>query len=82
MELTHPLARWRKLHGWSQKQLAEACGLSQGMVAHIEGFRRIPLRDSLERLLDVTGLPTDALVRPERFLEAHPDFLTPRPPKS
>jgi transcriptional regulator with XRE-family HTH domain len=77
----HPLAQWRKHHGWTQKQLASACGLTQGMVAHIENYRRIPIRESLERLLEVTGLPTDALVRPERFLAEHPDFLQiPSPP--
>jgi hypothetical protein len=41
------------------------------------------VRESLERLLDVTGLPTDVLVRPEHFLAANPNFLRPgRPPKA
>jgi transcriptional regulator with XRE-family HTH domain len=81
MSAEHPLARWRKFHGWTQTQLAEACGLSHSMITHVENYRRIPLREALERLLDVTGLPTDALVRPERFLAAHPNFLR-RPPKA
>jgi transcriptional regulator with XRE-family HTH domain len=71
----HPLTRWRNYHGWTQVELAEASGLSQSHIAAIENYQRIPIRDSLERLLDVTGLPTDALVRPERFLAAHPNFL-------
>ena len=77
----HPLTRWRNYHGWTQVELAEASGLSQSHIAAIENYQRIPIRESLERLLDVTGLPTDALVRPERFLAAHPNFLR-RPPKA
>ena len=45
------------------------------MVTHIENYLRIPMRESLEHLLAAIGLPTDALVRPERFLAEHPDFL-------
>jgi transcriptional regulator with XRE-family HTH domain len=71
----HPLTRWRGNNGWSQIQLAKACHPGRGMIAHIEAYRRIPVHESLERLLDVTGLPTDALVYPKRFLAEHPDFL-------
>jgi transcriptional regulator with XRE-family HTH domain len=75
MKPTHPLAQWRKRHNMSQAKLAHACGLSASMIAKIEQYDRIPFRDTLERLLSVTALPTDALVRPEKFLEAHPDYL-------
>jgi transcriptional regulator with XRE-family HTH domain len=61
---------------WTQRQVAEACGLTQGMVACIENYRRVPARESLERLINVTGLPAEALVLPGRFLSEHPDFLT------
>jgi transcriptional regulator with XRE-family HTH domain len=73
----HPLTRWRRQHGWTQRQLADACELSQATVAHIENYQRVPVRGSLERLMNVTGLPAEALVLPERFLAEHPDFLGP-----
>lgn len=40
-----------------------------------ERGEHLPRGDYLETLLQVTGLPTDAVVRPRRFLAAHPDFL-------
>jgi transcriptional regulator with XRE-family HTH domain len=79
----HPLTRWRNYHGWTQVELAQASGLSQNHIATIEIYQRIPVRESLGRLLDVTGLPTNALVHPEHFLAANPNFLRPgRPPKA
>jgi transcriptional regulator with XRE-family HTH domain len=71
----HPLRQWRELHGVSQGQLASLTGLTQGMISHIERYFRIPLDDALEALLKQTGLPTDAFIRAERFLEEQPDFL-------
>lgn len=70
----HPLSRWRKIHGITQQSLATATGLTQGMIAHIENYRHIPVRESLERLRAFTGLPTDALVRGEQFLTEQPAF--------
>jgi transcriptional regulator with XRE-family HTH domain len=74
MKPLHPLTRWRKRQGWTQRDVAAACGLSQSMIAMVEKYERIPLRDALERLLQVTALPTDAFIRPERFLEEHPTY--------
>jgi hypothetical protein len=45
------------------------------MVSLIENGLRVPLDDKLEALLDYTGLPAEAFVLPERFLEEHPAFL-------
>lgn len=82
----HPLSRWRKIHGMTQHALAQAAGLTQGMIGHIENYRHIPVRESLERLRAYTGLPTDALVRGEQFLVEQPDFPysqhPPNPPTS
>jgi transcriptional regulator with XRE-family HTH domain len=71
----HPLRQWRERYGVSQGQLASLTGLTQGMISHIERYFRIPLDDALEELLKHTGLPTDAFIRAERFLEEQPDFL-------
>ena len=60
-------------HGFILLPLKEA--VSQGMISKIVGYQRIPLGDTLEALLAYTGLPTDAFIRPERFLAEHPNFL-------
>lgn len=70
----HPVTRWRQAHDLSQHEVARACGLSQGFLGMIETYRRTPAHDNLEALIIFTGLPTDALVRPLRFLEAQPNF--------
>jgi len=72
----HPLTRWRGNNGWSQVQLAKACHLGREMIAHIEAYRRIPVHELLERLLDVTGLPTDALRARSAFLPSTPTSST------
>jgi DNA-binding XRE family transcriptional regulator len=79
----HPLRQWRDQRSLSQEQLAEMTGISQGMISHIERYFRNPRIDILKVLLEHTGLPTDALILPERFLEEHPDFFSaprPKPP--
>jgi transcriptional regulator with XRE-family HTH domain len=71
----HPLHQWRDHVGLSQDELAQACGITQGMVSHIENYRRIALGSVLEALRRVTNLPTDAFVRPRAFLQEQPNFL-------
>jgi transcriptional regulator with XRE-family HTH domain len=71
----HPLQQWRAHVGMSQADLAKACGLTQGAISHIENYNRIAVSDALEVLRRVTGLPTDAFVRPRQFLQEHPNFL-------
>ncbi len=71
----HPLKQWREQEGLSQTDVAKACLITQAMVSMIEAGRRVPDGETLERLRAYTGLPTDAFVRVERFLEEEPDFL-------
>jgi transcriptional regulator with XRE-family HTH domain len=70
-----PLKRWRRQAGLSQAALAAQCGVRGNTIARWERGEHLPRGDYLEILLRVTGLPTDAVVRPTRFLAAHPDFL-------
>jgi hypothetical protein len=49
------------------------------MISHIERYFRTPRVDLLKILIEHTGLPTEAFILPERFLEAHPDFLRKKP---
>jgi DNA-binding XRE family transcriptional regulator len=71
----HPLRQWRDLHGLSQDELAERCGVGQEMISHIERYFRAPRTNTLLKLQEFTGLPADAFVRTERFLEEQPNFL-------
>jgi transcriptional regulator with XRE-family HTH domain len=75
LQQTHPLRQWRERVGQNQGEVAEACGITQAMVSLIELGLRIPQGEALDRLIAYTGLPTDAFVRTERFLEEQPDFL-------
>jgi transcriptional regulator with XRE-family HTH domain len=74
----HPLRQWRERHEWGQPQVAEYLGVTQGMVSHYELYIRQPRLDVLRKLCELTGLPADAFVEPERFVREHPDFLRPR----
>jgi transcriptional regulator with XRE-family HTH domain len=66
---SHPLRLWREAHDISQKELAEACGISQAMISYIEWDTKLPWRDSLEKLRARTGLPLDAFLRWQQFME-------------
>jgi len=75
LQQTHPLRLWREQIGRNQEEVAEACGITQAMISLIELGLRIPQGDALDRLVQHTGLPTDAFVRTERFLKEQPEFL-------
>jgi transcriptional regulator with XRE-family HTH domain len=70
-----PLKRWRRQADLTQAALAARCGVRVNTIARWERGEQGPRGDYLETLLQVTSLPTDALVRPTRSLAAHPDFL-------
>lgn len=77
----HPLLQWRIFYRLNQRQLAAACGITQGFLSKVENRERIPLGNSLDQLMDYTGLPIEAFIRPDRYLKEHPDFLSAtRPP--
>jgi transcriptional regulator with XRE-family HTH domain len=84
LQQIHPLRQWREQEGKSQQEVADACHLTQAMISLIESGLRIPLGDALEALRSYTGLPTDAFIRPEHFLQENPGFFERRrrrPPK-
>lgn len=80
-----PLFRWRTRYQVSQTALAKRCGVTQQAIALYEADERTPRGDTLAALVRETGLPLEALVFPEQFLQQHPDFLEeppkPAPPK-
>jgi transcriptional regulator with XRE-family HTH domain len=77
----HPLRQWRDQHGLSQDELAERCGVGQGMISHIERYFRVPRKSTIIKLQETTGLPTEALMFPERFLEQNPNYFRSKPGK-
>ena len=78
--MDHPLGRWRARYQVSQEELGRRCELSQKAISAYESGTRVPRGDSLLRLQVVTGLPLEALLFPQAFLQAHPNFLT-EPPR-
>jgi hypothetical protein len=52
--------------------------MTQGGISHLEVYRRqgrYLQPQSLVKLLEITGLPVEALSQPEQFVREHPDFL-------
>jgi transcriptional regulator with XRE-family HTH domain len=78
--MDHPLIRWRLSQGLSQMALAFRCEVSQAVISACERYQKIPQGRALAKLLEVTGLPPEALTTPGRFLDEHPDFLGGPPP--
>ena len=71
----HPLRLWREAKNLSQQEVADACELTQAMISYIEAGKKMPWGKALERLRDYTGLPADAFLRWQRFLQEEPNFL-------
>ena len=57
----HPIALWRKEHGKSQADLAEALGVTRWTINSIEVGRRTPSLALAKRLAHTTGLPLEAV---------------------
>jgi transcriptional regulator with XRE-family HTH domain len=72
---SHPLRLWRETKDLSQQEVADACQLTQAMISYIEAGKKTPWGDALERLREYTGLPADAFLRWQRFLQEEPNFL-------
>lgn len=55
--LIDELIELRKARGWTQQDLAKACGLTQSVVARIESKKSVPTLVTLQKIvsaLDVT----------------------------
>jgi transcriptional regulator with XRE-family HTH domain len=74
-----PLRRWRRKHGHTQAWLARRCGVTVTAVARWEKAEqkggRKPIGEALLCLLDVTGIPAEGLIFPQRYLQEHPSYL-------
>lgn len=54
---------WRLARGLSQRELAWQSGMSQGMISHLEGGRRVPTLWDLRHLAKPLGIPLPELLR-------------------
>jgi transcriptional regulator with XRE-family HTH domain len=74
-----PLRRWRNKHGYTQAWLARRCQVAVSTIARWEKAEqrggRKPIGQALLSLLDVTGIPAEGLMFPERYLREHPSYL-------
>lgn len=52
MDIGKTIATYRKLHNWTQAELAEKLNVHQTQIAHWEKGRSNPRRDNLERLAE------------------------------
>lgn len=52
----------RLARGWTQRQLAEAAGLSEIAIKRLEGGKNLPSGESLNRLAQALNVSTDTLM--------------------
>lgn len=50
----------RKKHGWTQTDLATACGTSESAIARLESGDQDPKLDTMVKVCNVLGLPLTA----------------------
>lgn len=75
MAIDSPLRRWRKAHGYTQEQFAALVGTHLDSVNRWEQGKSAPHPKTLARIMAITDLPSDAIIFPVRYLQAHPDYL-------
>jgi transcriptional regulator with XRE-family HTH domain len=75
MPIDHPLIRWRATHRLSQQELAFRCDVTQSVISACERGLRVPQGKTFVKLLEVKGLPLEALTNLDGFLAQHPDVL-------
>jgi transcriptional regulator with XRE-family HTH domain len=56
------LMTWRKTHKLNQHEAAKELGLTQSSYSRLERGVKIPVRDDLKRIVDLTGVPIEVLV--------------------
>jgi transcriptional regulator with XRE-family HTH domain len=67
MDIGHRIKRFREDAGMTQTELANAVGVSRGLVGQWESHRKKPGREILQRLAAAT------MTNPNAFLSDHPN---------
>jgi transcriptional regulator with XRE-family HTH domain len=60
MSFGNRLRQLREKAGWTQKQLADASGISQGSIANLEQDRRAPTWETVQALAGALGVDCNA----------------------
>ncbi len=55
-KLIDQLVYVRRSKGWTQKDLADACGLTQSVIARIENKKSAPTLTTLQRIVAALGV--------------------------
>lgn len=63
MQMTHPIARYRKENGLTQAALAEKLEVQPITISRWERGQLVPRRSLWPRIKDVTGISADELTR-------------------
>ncbi|WP_310603739.1 helix-turn-helix domain-containing protein [Anaerosporobacter sp.] len=71
MSIGNRLAAQRKLHGYTQKQLARKLNLSQQVISNIEREASAPDVDFLKGTADLYQITIDELIGREAFYEVN-----------
>lgn len=58
----HQISRWRKLRGWSQRELARRAEIANGALSHIELGHSSPAVQTLQKLACALGVSLQALL--------------------
>lgn len=67
--MEHPLRRYRRTAGMTQRELAQRLDVSLPTLCRLEKNQQWPSRSLMERIVSVTG----GLVRPDAFLSERQD---------
>lgn len=73
MLLSEKIVHYRKLHGWSQEDLAERMGVSRQSVSKWESGISVPELERIVQLCDLFGISADTLLRQEVLPTDTPD---------
>jgi predicted transcriptional regulator len=58
-----PLVKWRKINGFSTKEVAESIGVGERQYARYETGRNEPAIITLKKIIDLTGIKPMDLMR-------------------
>ena len=53
--LIDELVELRKARGWTQQELARACGLTQSVIGRLESKRSVPTLVTLQKIVSALG---------------------------
>ncbi|WP_156312450.1 helix-turn-helix domain-containing protein [Marinagarivorans algicola] len=65
------ISRWRKLRGWSQRELARRAAIANGALSQVELGHSSPAVHTLQKVAKALGVTLQALLFDEPYLPCH-----------